>query len=80
MHVPNEKRSQLSSKSIPFMFLGYCEGTKTYRLMCVETERIIKSQDVVFLVGTKEVDNVHDNRFPSKEVIHIVDEITIKNN
>jgi hypothetical protein len=52
---------------MPCVFLGYCEGTKTYRLMCVETKRIIKNRDVVFLEGTKEVEDVHDNRPLSKE-------------
>jgi hypothetical protein len=54
-HIPNEKRSKLESKSMPCVFLGYYEGIKAYRLMCVETKRIIKSRDVVFLKGTKEV-------------------------
>ncbi len=71
-HIPNEKKSKLESKSIPCVFLGYCEGSKAYRLMCVETKRIIKSQDVVFLEGTKEVEGVHDNRPPSKEGEHVV--------
>jgi hypothetical protein len=62
VHIPNEKRSKLESKSMPCVFLGYCEGTKTYRLMCVETKRIIKSRDVVFLKGTKKVEGVHHNR------------------
>jgi hypothetical protein len=52
-HIPDEKKSKLESKSMPCVFLGYCEGTKTYHLMCVETKRIIKSRDVVFLEGTK---------------------------
>jgi hypothetical protein len=52
-HIPDENRSKLESKSMPCVFLGYCEGTKAYRLMCVETKRIIKSRDVVFLEGTK---------------------------
>jgi hypothetical protein len=52
-HIPDEKRSKLESKSMPCVFLGYCEGAKAYRLMCVETKRIIKSRDVVFLEGTK---------------------------
>jgi hypothetical protein len=43
MHIPIEKRSKLESKSIPRVFLGYCERNKTYRLICVETKRIIKS-------------------------------------
>jgi hypothetical protein len=75
-HIPDKKRSKLESKSMPCVFLGYCEGTKAYRLMCVETKRIIKSQDVVFLEGTKKVEGVHDNRPPSKEgEHHVVDEV-----
>ncbi len=35
--VPDEKRTKLESKSMPCMFLGYNEGIKAYRLMCVET-------------------------------------------
>ncbi len=60
-HILDEKKSKLESKSIPCVFLGYCEGTKAYRLMCVETKRIIKSRNVVFLEGTEEVEGVHDN-------------------
>jgi hypothetical protein len=71
-HIPDEKRSKLKSKSMPCVFLGYCEGTKAYRLMCVETKRIIKSRDVVFLEGTKKVKGVHHNRSPSKQVDHVV--------
>ncbi len=47
MHIPDEKRSKLESKSMPCAFLGYCEGTKAYRLMCVETKKIIKSRNVI---------------------------------
>jgi hypothetical protein len=71
-HIPDEKRSKLESKSMPCVFLGYCEGTKAYRLMCVETKRIIKSRDVVFLEGTKEIERVHDNRLASKEGKYVV--------
>jgi hypothetical protein len=56
---------------MPCVFLGYYEGTKAYRFMCIETKRIIKSQDVVFLEGTKEV-GFHDNRLPSKEGKYVV--------
>jgi hypothetical protein len=57
------------------VFLGYCEGTKAYRLMCVKTKRIIKCQDVVFLEGTKKVEGVHHNRPLPKQVEHVVDEV-----
>jgi hypothetical protein len=38
--------------------LGYYEGTKAYGLMCVETKRIVKSKDVVFIEGSKEIGGV----------------------
>ncbi len=50
----------------------YCEGTQAYCLMCVETKRIIKSRNIVFLEGTKEIDGVHDNTPLSKQVEHVV--------
>ncbi len=65
-HILDEKRSKLESKSIPCVFLGYCEGTKAYRFMCLETKKIIKSRDVVFLEGTEEVEGVCDKRPLSK--------------
>jgi hypothetical protein len=40
--------------------------------MCVETKRIIKSRDVVFLEGTKKVEGVHHNRPLPKQVEHVV--------
>jgi hypothetical protein len=41
-------------------------------LRCVEIKRIIKSRDFEFLKGTKEVEGVHDNKPPSKQVIQVV--------
>ncbi len=54
-HVPDEKRTKLESKSMPCVFLGYYEATKAYHLICVKTKRIIKSRDVVFIEGSKEI-------------------------
>jgi hypothetical protein len=33
--VEDEKRGKLDVKGTKCLFLGYCEGTKAYRLMCV---------------------------------------------
>ncbi len=52
-HVPNEKRTKLQSKSMPYVFLGYYEGTKAYRLMCLKTKRIIKVEMSCPLKGQK---------------------------
>ena len=46
--VPDQRRTKLDAKGIKCLFLGYCESTKAYRLMCFETKKIIKSSDVVF--------------------------------
>jgi transposase InsO family protein len=46
--VPDAKRGKLDAKGTKCLFLGYCEGTKAYRLMCVESRKIIRSRDVVF--------------------------------
>lgn len=47
--VPNSMRKKLETKGMRYMFLGYCEGTKAYRLMCLDTKKVIKSSDVEFL-------------------------------
>jgi hypothetical protein len=57
-HVPDEKRTKLESKSMPCVFLGYCKGTKSYCLMCVETKRIIKSTNIAFIERSKEIGGV----------------------
>ncbi len=69
-HVPDEKRTKLESKSMPCVFLGYYEGTKAYRLMCVETKRIIKSRDVVFIKRSKEIGGVLHPEKEENVVVH----------
>ncbi len=46
--VPDARRTKLDAKAEKCVFLGYCEGTKGYRLMSVETKKIIRSRDVTF--------------------------------
>ena len=48
-------RSKLDAKGTKCLFLGYWEGSKAYRLMCLETKKILKSRDVTF-VEDKKVD------------------------
>ena len=47
-HVPQEKRTKFDAKAIKCLFLGYCEGTKAYRLLSLESNKILKSRDVIF--------------------------------
>ena len=46
--VPNEKRTKLDAKGIKCLFVRSCEDTKSYRLTCLESQKIIKSPNVVF--------------------------------
>jgi len=55
---------------MPCVFLGYYEGTKAYRLICVETKRIIKSRDVVFIEGSKEIGGVLHLKKEENVVVH----------
>jgi hypothetical protein len=68
-HVPDEKRTKSESKSMPCVFLGYYEGTKVYRLMSVETKRIIKSRDV-FIERSKEIGGVPHSEKEENVVVH----------
>ena len=34
---PDEKRTKLDAKGIKCLFVGYCKGTKAYRLVCLES-------------------------------------------
>jgi len=55
---------------MPCVFLGYYEGTKVYHLMYVETKRIIKSRDVVFIEGSKEIGGVPHPKKEENVVVH----------
>jgi hypothetical protein len=69
-YVPNEKRTKLESKFMPYVFLGYYEGTEAYHLMCIETKRIIKSRDVMFIEGSKEIGGVLHPEKKENVVVH----------
>ncbi len=68
--VPDEKRIKLESKSMPCVFLGYNGSTKAYHLMSVETKRIVKSRDVVFIEGSKEIGGVLHPKKVENVVMH----------
>jgi hypothetical protein len=69
-NVPNEKRTKLESKSMPYVFLRYHEGTKAYCLMCAKTKRIVKSRDVVFIEGSKDIGGVLHPKKVQNVIMH----------
>ena len=39
--ISDASRTRLEPKSVKCLFLGYCEGTKAYKLICLESKKII---------------------------------------
>ena len=60
--VPDEKRSKLDAKAIKCLMLGYCEGTKAYRLICLDSKKIIKSPHVTFFEDKKALEECPSGR------------------
>lgn len=50
VHVPKNLRNKWDAKGKPYIFVGYCEDSKGYRLFDIEDKgKIIRARDVVFL-------------------------------
>ena len=49
VHVPNELRKKLDKKEHKFIFVGYSEDTKAYKLYDPVTRKVIISRDVQFV-------------------------------
>lgn len=45
MHIPTEERRKLDIKARELTFVGYAEGSKAYRLLDTNTNRIYISRD-----------------------------------
>lgn len=50
--VLDSMREKLKEKDTRCLFLGYCKDTKAFRLMYLDTKKVIKSCDVDFLEHT----------------------------
>lgn len=59
--VPSERRKKLDAKSKKYIFVGYCNESKGFRLVDPENpSKCIKSRDVQFIEG-KSVQNIDSN-------------------
>ena len=60
--VLDQRQMKLDTKGIKCLNLGYCEGIKAYRLICLEMKKIIKSPDVVFFKDKTHTENCSNER------------------
>ena len=56
--ISDKKKTNLDAKGIKCLFVGYCEGTKAYRLVCLESQKIIKCPDIVFFEDKRLLEEV----------------------
>ena len=47
--MPDQQRKKLDKKSVSCVFVGYLNNSKGYKLFNLETRRMVRSRDVVFL-------------------------------
>lgn len=48
VHIPKEKRQKWDKKSKKMILIGYCDNTKGYRLLDINSDKIVISRDVIF--------------------------------
>ena len=48
VHVPKENMSKLDKKAKQFIFIGYKDGLKGYKIWNPETKKVVYSRDVLF--------------------------------
>lgn len=77
VHVPKKHRQKWDAKSEEYIFVGYCDETKGYRLLHPITKKLVKSRDVVFLENQVIDKAINSNIFvtdDSNEVVVQFDE------
>ena len=69
--VLDQRRTKLDAKGVKCLILGYCKGTKVYRLICLETKKIIKNQDVVFFKDKMHLEDCPRGRVDEAPMIKV---------
>lgn len=72
VHVPKKNRKKFDAKSEEFIFVGYCEETKGFRLIHPTSKKFTKSRDVVFLESQVISDKVNSQVSVSVETDQVV--------
>jgi hypothetical protein len=78
--TPTVRTQKLDQKAQKFTFVGYAEGTKGYRLLNTENDKITISRDVVFMEGDPHQSNPWNNGKPDEMKKTINEEVDISTN
>ncbi|XP_018403755.1 PREDICTED: retrovirus-related Pol polyprotein from transposon TNT 1-94 [Cyphomyrmex costatus] len=75
-HIPKQLRKKWDAKSSEYIFVGYYEDSKAYRLWDPEHRSIVKARDVIFLENTKTTvspDPTKKEDSSQKELVPLID-------
>ena len=61
IHIPNEKRSKFDNRSKVYYFVGSSQNSKGYRLVDLESKKVVVSRDVNFFENIFPLTNIDDN-------------------
>ena len=61
VHIPNEKRSKFDNRSKVYYFVGYSQNSKGYRLVDLESKKVVVSRDVNFFENIFPLTNIDEN-------------------
>ena len=74
VHIPEDERKKLDSKSRKCIFLGYGATKKGYRLYDCESKKILYSRNVIFNEDKKRDPTQHDESSPEIPIWTSIDE------
>ena len=59
-HIPKDERRKLDANSVKCTFLGYYDDHKAYKLLDINSHKLIASRDVIFRETTDEEVSKYD--------------------
>lgn len=65
------KASEVRREGIKNLFIGYCKGIKAYWFICLETQKIIKSPNVVFFKDKMHLEDCPSGKFDETRMIKV---------
>ena len=69
--VSDHRGTKLDAKGVKCMFFGYFEGTKVYRLICLEMKKIIKNQVMMFFEVKIHLEDCPNGRIEETLVVKV---------
>ena len=60
-HIPKDEWRKLDAKFVKFIFIGYCDNHKAYKMFDLSKHKLIASRDVIFHENANDEISKYDN-------------------